>query len=140
VRKRFPSLQLEFFNCRDIAGTNDWSQHAYWNAVDIMTPTVAVGRTVWGWLHSTYGTDPKAPPFPGRLLRLQQPNMTGGDVHMWQTQMNARLGNNRSNPLYITADGVFGPATDKRTRNFQSNNHLTVDGIVGPNTWAKAWG
>lgn len=32
-------------------------------------------------------------------------------------------------------DGIFGFQTFNAVRNFQRNNNLTVDGIVGPNTW-----
>jgi len=35
------------------------------------------------------------------------------------------------------ADNTFGPLTDKMVREFQTKNGLTVDGIVGPNTWSK---
>lgn len=35
------------------------------------------------------------------------------------------------------ADGDFGPKTDMAVRNFQRKKGLTVDGIVGPNTYSK---
>lgn len=37
----------------------------------------------------------------------------------------------------VSVDGIFGPATEAQVRAFQSENALTVDGIVGRNTWAK---
>ena len=33
------------------------------------------------------------------------------------------------------ADGVFGPMTDKAVRNYQKTMNITVDGIVGQETW-----
>ena len=38
------------------------------------------------------------------------------------------------------ADGSFGSATDKAVRAYQKANGLTVDGSVGPKTWAKLLG
>ncbi len=32
-------------------------------------------------------------------------------------------------------DGVFGPETERAVRAFQSENNLSVDGVVGRNTW-----
>lgn len=36
-----------------------------------------------------------------------------------------------------TADGIFGPNTLSAVQQFQKDNNLTVDGIVGPRTWEK---
>ena len=35
----------------------------------------------------------------------------------------------------LNTDGIFGPITDAQVRNFQRSNGLSVDGIVGPNTF-----
>ena len=40
--------------------------------------------------------------------------------------------------LGISADGSFGPATEKAVLEFQIRNGLTVDGLAGPATLAKA--
>jgi peptidoglycan hydrolase-like protein with peptidoglycan-binding domain len=35
-----------------------------------------------------------------------------------------------------TIDGIFGPATEHAVREFQSANHLRIDGIAGPKVYA----
>lgn len=37
--------------------------------------------------------------------------------------------------LGISIDGIFGPLTEQAVKTFQLSNKLTVDGIVGKNTW-----
>ena len=32
-------------------------------------------------------------------------------------------------------DGIFGVVTERSVREYQSKKGLTVDGIIGPNTW-----
>ena len=38
--------------------------------------------------------------------------------------------------LGITADGDFGPGTERAVREFQEANGLAVDGIAGPDTFS----
>ena len=37
----------------------------------------------------------------------------------------------------LEVDGIFGPITLKRVKEFQKKHGLVVDGIVGPKTWAE---
>jgi len=39
--------------------------------------------------------------------------------------------------LGITADGAFGPGTERALKEWQAANGLTADGIAGPATFAK---
>jgi putative chitinase len=42
--------------------------------------------------------------------------------------------------LGLTADGSFGPGTEKAVKEWQSSNGLTPDGLVGDGTWSKLFG
>lgn len=47
----FPSLQYwGCYNCRHIAGSSSWSEHAWADAVDVHPPTMAYGDRVYHWL------------------------------------------------------------------------------------------
>ena len=62
-----------------------------------------------------------------RVLKLTAPIMQGEDVRQVQEALK-RAGIN------IEPDGFFGNDTDKAVRQFQQQNSLTVDGIVGAGT------
>lgn len=49
----------------------------------------------------------------------------GNDVKTLQSKLN------------LMADGIFGPLTQEAVKEFQRNNGLTPDGIVGTKTWDK---
>jgi peptidoglycan hydrolase-like protein with peptidoglycan-binding domain len=53
-------------------------------------------------------------------------------VHVLQYVINAITGN----PHRLAWDGVFGAATEDNVADFQRLMHCTVDGAVGPQTWA----
>lgn len=56
----------------------------------------------------------------------------GGYVRDIQRVLNRWYPNIR--PL-LTEDGIFGPMTESRVKYFQGRAKITVDGIVGPQTW-----
>ena len=71
-------------------------------------------------------------PASGRTLRLASPPMEGDDVRIVQQRLLA-LGFSEVG----AADGAFGPKTEAAVRAFQAASALEVDGIVGPQTWAR---
>ena len=42
--------------------------------------------------------------------------------------------------LGLTADGSFGPGTEKAVKSWQTSNGITSDGVVGDGTWSKMFG
>jgi chitosanase len=64
-----------------------------------------------------------------RLLRLQSPFMQGNDVQFVQQALSDA-------GIPVDVDGIFGPQTENAIKEFQQQQGLTVDGIVGPATLA----
>lgn len=105
----------------------DLDEAAYWNSATVLT------------VHSDFGQWPRPvitpPPVPVPPKPVAEPELVEGDtgsaVKLLQSLLNAR-------PIHpgLTVDGDFGPATLAAVELVQHNNHLVVDGVVGPKTWA----
>lgn len=64
------------------------------------------------------------------IIQVQQ-GKTGPEVRAVQRLLKDKFGYN------IAIDGIFGPDTRDAVKDFQTNNGLASDGIVGPKTWQK---
>ena len=72
-----------------------------------------------------------APPWPGRFLRFP-PLTQGTDVLVWQNRMKERGFN-------LVPDGKYGAKSKEVCTDFQKQNHLQADGVVGADTWSATW-
>jgi peptidoglycan hydrolase-like protein with peptidoglycan-binding domain len=68
--------------------------------------------------------------WPELIIQVQQ-GSDGDAVRAVQSQIHSR----GDGAAQITIDGIFGPVTNDAVRAFQTLLGLTVDGIVGPQTW-----
>lgn len=78
---------------------------------------------------------PRPTPNPGaghRVLRITQPPMRGDDIRFAQRFIGAAHCG--------TADGIYGPHTAAGVRWYQHMRGLSVDGVVGPQTWRSMTG
>lgn len=83
------------------------------------------------WRPTTVGAPPSAPlAEKSPLLSLQSPRVQGEPVRELQQRL-LKLGYDAG-----YTDAIFGPQTEQAVREFQEQQRLSVDGIVGPQTWA----
>jgi peptidoglycan hydrolase-like protein with peptidoglycan-binding domain len=67
--------------------------------------------------------------WPQLTIEVQQ-GSSGDAVRALQSQIHGR-----GDGAHVTVDGAFGPETNEAVRAFQTLLALSVDGIVGPQTW-----
>lgn len=73
------------------------------------------------------GGFPKRPVIPARD-NAQRPTLRRGARGHWVKEVQHKLG--------LIADGIFGPLTEAKIRQYQRDKGVVGDGIVGPVTWA----
>lgn len=137
VRTLQNKLNAAGYNCGaidGIFGTNTHNAVCKYQRANGLTVDGIVGSATWGKLSSVQAaprpTAPQnnRPTYPGWLVKAGQ---KGETVRMIQNRLNS-LGYSCG-----AADADFGSKTHNAVVRFQSNNGLSVDGIVGLNTWNK---
>ena len=101
----------------------------------VTTTAPAATTTTAGGTSSSTGTT--ATTVKGRVVTSPSDNVKLGDSGKGVEQIQTAL---KSAGYKVTVDGAFGPQTDTAVRAFQKKNGLSVDGVVGPKTWAKLSG
>ncbi len=78
--------------------------------------------------------DTSTPPFPGNLFKYEpgEPLTYDANVEQWQQRMKD-LGKT------IDVDGLYGSQSAQVARDFQQEQGLAVDGIVGSQTWEASF-
>lgn len=99
-------------------GTNTANAVRAFQQANGLTPDGIVGRNTWYKLNNL---TPDA-----RILRK---GSYGAEVRYLQQKLYSKLYN------VGTVDGIFGQNTENAVREFQTENGLAADGIVGRNTW-----
>jgi peptidoglycan hydrolase-like protein with peptidoglycan-binding domain len=126
----YSGLTSVIAECRSKGLGSEVKPHSYFKA------TACPGNELRAWVAAGgYNAPPPvpappppprpAPSTPGwyrRMLQHVRPNMRGDDVKVVQRKVRT------------TADGIFGPNTEKKVRGYQAAHGLAVDGIVGPKT------
>lgn len=99
-----------------------------------------VGQNTWNRIYAAYASligtvnpDNQAPPYPGTSIRL---NAAGQDVLDIQEALNV-VGMEYPSIPVLVEDAIFGLKTQQAVAEFQRLFNLTVDGIVGLETWNK---
>ena len=62
------------------------------------------------------------------------PNVQLGDCGAFVIELQTRL---NDSGFIIPVDGIYSKKTEDAVKAFQTDRGLTVDGLVGPKTWAK---
>jgi len=113
-------VQFIFFNDPTIRGVQHWPNHNDHLHIRFFSP----------------GAQPPSPSTSNQPPVLRR-GSRGSAVRDLQTRLNAWLIASRPGLEQLVVDGDFGSRTLAVVRSFQQSQGLTVDGVVGPRTWAQ---
>lgn len=101
---------------------------AYMRSIGVGTGLVSSGS-------SSTTTAPKAPPYPGRVLRRNDAQAKPDPaVKLIQERLIARGWTSLG-----SADGFFGAKLETVVKKWQASLGLPADGVIGPQTWPTPW-
>lgn len=113
-------------------GHDHWSHISWWRSKANQRANLWVpAGTKTGGSGGGASAPAGKPKYPGRVLKKNESKVDPA-VKTFQEQAKKR-------GAKITADGRFGPATEAAVKALQKSKGLTVDGIIGPKTWAANW-
>ena len=78
-----------------------------------------------------------APPPPKFVIPNPMPVLRRSDTDRGSVRVLQEALNKAGIRPLLSIDGGFGPLTEASVRAFQSRERLTVDGVVGPQTWGR---
>lgn len=120
-----------------------------WQKVNGLAADGIFGDKSWGVLNGGKAKKPKkssssAPKFPlpkGHWYGVESRNSKNHSGFYAKDRAGIKQFQNKlkSRGWKISADGRFGPATQKVVRQFQAEKKIRVDGAVGQVTWSKIW-
>ncbi len=135
LRNRYP--QIPYLSEDGVFGNStQQAVRVFQNIMGIAADGI-VGRTTWDMLNSAYNNNSGSciplRNYPGTPLRL---GSSGSNVNYIQQLLNTVRRTYPTIPS-LTADGIFGSATESAVRTFQTLSRITSDGVVGSVTWNR---
>jgi peptidoglycan hydrolase-like protein with peptidoglycan-binding domain len=91
-----------------------------------------VGPQTWNQLKACVSEHAQLPPCSSLPTLERNDYQPAPDEYVTYLQQNLN-----KNGAKLKIDGLFGKNTQQAVRNFQTQKGITVDGIVGPQTWSQ---
>lgn len=112
---------------------NDTVIEASGTNAGVITTTISGGKwTFWGELKGVdYGTGTTHIP----VVEQTKPTLKRGNKGKWVTELQTILKSKGYDLGSYGVDGDFGKCTEAAVRQFQLDNDLVADGVVGAKTW-----